>query len=160
MRGFFLDICSVLASKDSADSSLFVHGICKSWPGWTLQMGGHFPGINRILASVTAGCSLWRGCGLNENKWWGGVGGGRGETYLVYPPPPPPWYPGQLHNKIAVLRFRIQDPVYFWPLDLESGIGFFRIPDPKPIFLRAYWQFLGKKFNNSWKLPQTIFKII
>ena len=24
-----------------------------------------------------------------------------------------------------------------------SGIGFFRIPDPKSIFLRAYWQFLG-----------------
>ncbi len=29
------------------------------------------------------------------------------------------------------------DPVLFWPLDPGSGIGFFRISDPKPIFLRA-----------------------
>ncbi len=36
-----------------------------------------------------------------------------------------------------VLRIRIRDPVPFWPLDPGSGIGFFRIPDPKPIFLRA-----------------------
>ncbi len=37
----------------------------------------------------------------------------------------------------AVLRIRIRDPMSFWPLDPGSGIGFFRIPDPKPIFLRA-----------------------
>jgi hypothetical protein len=37
----------------------------------------------------------------------------------------------------AVLRIRIRDPVPFWPLDPGSGIGFFRIPDPKPIFFRA-----------------------
>ncbi len=37
----------------------------------------------------------------------------------------------------AVLRIRIRDPVPFWPLDPGSGIGFFRIPDPKPILLRA-----------------------
>ncbi len=29
----------------------------------------------------------------------------------------------------------------FWPLDPGSGKGFFRIPDPKPIFLRAWGQF-------------------
>ncbi len=27
-----------------------------------------------------------------------------------------------------------------WPLDPGFGIDFFRIPDPQPIFLRAYWQ--------------------
>ncbi len=34
---------------------------------------------------------------------------------------------------------RIRDPVPFWPLDLDqgSGIGFFRIPDPNPISIRA-----------------------
>ncbi len=36
---------------------------------------------------------------------------------------------------------RIEDPVPFWPLDPGSGIGFFRILDPNPIFLRTYWQF-------------------
>ncbi len=53
----------------------------------------------------------------------------------------------KLHMDIvvkAVLRIWIRDPVPFWPLDQGSGIGFFRIPDlgsripdPKPIFLRA-----------------------
>ncbi len=38
---------------------------------------------------------------------------------------------------------RIRDPVPFWPLDPGSGIGFSRIPDPKPIYLRAYWKFFG-----------------
>jgi hypothetical protein len=33
---------------------------------------------------------------------------------------------------------RLFDP---WIRDPGSGIGFFRIPDPKPIFLRAYGQF-------------------
>jgi hypothetical protein len=39
----------------------------------------------------------------------------------------------------AVLRIRIRDPVPFCPLDPGSGIRnrFFRIPDPKPILLRA-----------------------
>ena len=37
----------------------------------------------------------------------------------------------------SVLRIRIRDPVPFWPLDPGSGISFFRIPDPKSIFLRA-----------------------
>jgi hypothetical protein len=37
----------------------------------------------------------------------------------------------------SVLRIQIRDPVPFWPLDPGSGIGFFRIPDPKAIFLRA-----------------------
>jgi hypothetical protein len=32
--------------------------------------------------------------------------------------------------RAAVLRIRIRDP--------GSGIGFFWIPDPKPIYLRAY----------------------
>jgi hypothetical protein len=38
---------------------------------------------------------------------------------------------------VTVLRIRIRDPVPFRPLDPGSGIGFFRIPDPKQIFLRA-----------------------
>ncbi len=29
----------------------------------------------------------------------------------------------------------------FWTLDPGSGIGFFRIPDPKTIFLWAFWHF-------------------
>ncbi len=39
----------------------------------------------------------------------------------------------------AVLRIRIRDPVPFDPRirDSESGVGFFWIPDPKPIFLGA-----------------------
>jgi hypothetical protein len=48
----------------------------------------------------------------------------------------------------TVLRIRIRDPVPFLPLDPGFGIRnrFFpdpgsRIPDPKPIFLRAYEQF-------------------
>ena len=57
----------------------------------------------------------------------------------------------------AVLRIRIRDPVPFWPLDPGSGLGFFRIPDPKTIFLRAYWQFLGKKFCNSLKIDPNYF---
>jgi hypothetical protein len=37
--------------------------------------------------------------------------------------------------------------------DLDPGSGAFLtpgsgIPDPKPIFLRAWWQFLGKKYYN------------
>ncbi len=35
----------------------------------------------------------------------------------------------------TVLRIRIRDQVPYWPLDPGSGIGFFRIPDRKPIFL-------------------------
>jgi hypothetical protein len=38
---------------------------------------------------------------------------------------------------LAVLRIRIRDPVPFRPLDPGSGIGLFRIPDPKLIFLKA-----------------------
>ncbi len=37
----------------------------------------------------------------------------------------------------------------FWPQDPGSQMSFFRIPDPQPIFLRAWWQFLGKKYRNS-----------
>ncbi len=37
----------------------------------------------------------------------------------------------------SMLRIRIRDPVPFCPLDPGSGISFFRIPDPKPICLRA-----------------------
>ncbi len=40
---------------------------------------------------------------------------------------------------VAVLR--IQNPVLFWPLG--SRMGFIRIPDPQPIFLRAWGQFFG-----------------
>jgi hypothetical protein len=38
-----------------------------------------------------------------------------------------------------VLRIRNRDPVPFLPLDPDpgSGIGFFWIPDPNPIFFRA-----------------------
>ncbi len=40
----------------------------------------------------------------------------------------------------TVLRIRIRDRVIFdpWIRDPGSGIGFFRIPDPKTIFLRAF----------------------
>ncbi len=48
-----------------------------------------------------------------------------------------------------MLRIRIRDPVPFWPLDPGSGIGFFRIPDPKHILLRFNDNFLGRKFYNS-----------
>ncbi len=64
------------------------------------------------------------------------------------------------HNLKTVLRIRIQDPVPFWPLDPGSGIGFSRIPYPKPICLRAQWKFFGKKFNNSLKIgPNSFFSI-
>ncbi len=43
----------------------------------------------------------------------------------------------RIRIKESVLRIRIRYPVPFWPLDSGSGIGLFRIPDPKPIFLRA-----------------------
>ena len=43
----------------------------------------------------------------------------------------------------AVLRIRIRDPLPFCPLDPGSEIGFFRIPDPKPIFLSSYRQLFG-----------------
>ncbi len=57
---------------------------------------------------------------------------------------------------------RIRDPVPFWPLDPGSRSRFFpdtwsRIPDPNPIFLRTYWQFLVKKFYNSLKIGPNIF---
>ncbi len=44
---------------------------------------------------------------------------------------------------LSVLRIRIRDPGSgaFWPRDPGSGIGFFRIPDPKTILLRVFWQF-------------------
>ncbi len=41
------------------------------------------------------------------------------------------------NQNITLLRIRFRDPVPFDPLDQGSGIGFFRIPDPQPIFLRA-----------------------
>jgi hypothetical protein len=44
----------------------------------------------------------------------------------------------QQQTEITVLRIRIRDPVPFLPLDPGSGIGFFRIPDPKPIYLSAW----------------------
>jgi len=66
-----------------------------------------------------------------------------------------------------VLRIWIRDPGSgaFWPLDPGSGIGFFRIPDlgfripdPKTIFLRVFWQlFLVKSFIIFLKLPQISF---
>jgi hypothetical protein len=39
----------------------------------------------------------------------------------------------------------------------ESGKGFFRIPDPKHIFLRASDSFLDKKFYNSLKIGSNFF---
>ncbi len=38
-----------------------------------------------------------------------------------------------------------------------SGIGFFRIPDPKAIFLELSDNFLGKKFYNSLKIGPNFF---
>ena len=54
----------------------------------------------------------------------------------------------------TLLQIRIRDPVPFWPLDpdLGSGIGFFRIPYPKPIFWELTDKFLSKKFYNSYSL--------
>jgi hypothetical protein len=65
-----------------------------------------------------------------------------------------------LHGKFMlcpVLRIRIRDPVPFWPLNPGSGIGFFRILDPNPIFLRTYWQFWLKSSIILWKLAQIFF---
>ncbi len=75
------------------------------------------------------------------------------------------------HLWISLLRIRIRDPgsgirypVLFWPLDPGSGIRNrffpdpgFRIPDPKLIFLRAWWQFIEQKFYNSLKIGPNFF---
>ncbi len=47
-----------------------------------------------------------------------------------------------LNNRISLVGFSVADPDpgsgAFLTLDSGTGIGFFRIPDPKPIFLRAW----------------------
>ncbi len=48
-------------------------------------------------------------------------------------------------------KFNAWATVPFWPLDPGSGIGFFRILDPNPIFLRTYWQFWLKSSIILWK---------
>jgi hypothetical protein len=52
----------------------------------------------------------------------------------------------------AVLRIRIRDPgsVPFWPLDPGSGI-------PSPYYWGLSDNFLGKNFNNSWKIGPNFF---
>ncbi len=52
----------------------------------------------------------------------------------------------------------------FGPLDPVSGIGLFRIPDPKSripdpklIFLELSYNFLDKKFHNSLKIGPNFF---
>jgi hypothetical protein len=46
----------------------------------------------------------------------------------------------------------------FWPLDPGSGMGFFRIPDPNPIFLESLVTiFWVKSFKILWKLAQIFF---
>ncbi len=58
---------------------------------------------------------------------------------------------------IPLLLISVADPDpgsgAFLTLDQDpgSGIGFFRIPDPNPIFLELSDKFLGKKFYNSLK---------
>jgi hypothetical protein len=54
-----------------------------------------------------------------------------------------PFHQQQYGRAWCIPVVRIRDPVPFWPLDPGSRIGFFRIPDPKPIFLRVYWHFFG-----------------
>jgi hypothetical protein len=54
-----------------------------------------------------------------------------------------------------VLRIWIRDRVLFNPWIRNR---FFRIPDPKTIFLRAFWHnFFGKKFYNSLKIGPNFF---
>ena len=56
--------------------------------------------------------------------------------------------------------FRIRDPVPFWPLDPESGISFFRIPDPNfpnhsfESLMTIFWV---KSSIILWKLGQIFF---
>ncbi len=73
-------------------------------------------------------------------------------------PPPPPcashYRSRALH---AVLRIWIRDPGPFWPLDPDpgSGIGFFRIPDPRSqthIFESLTTNFWVKSSIILWKL--------
>jgi len=45
---------------------------------------------------------------------------------------------------------RIRDPVLFGPLDLGSGIGFFRIPDPTITSESSRTVFLGVKILEFW----------
>ncbi len=63
---------------------------------------------------------------------------------------------------LAVLRFRIRDPVPFWHLDLDPGSGKGFFPDlgsriPTPYFLELIAKFLGKKFYNSLKAGPNFF---
>jgi hypothetical protein len=73
------------------------------------------------------------------------------------------WRPIKLNQYLlSVLRIRIRDPVPFWPLDPGSGLGFFRIPDPRsripnPYFWELGDNFLGKKFYNSLKIGPNFF---
>jgi hypothetical protein len=44
-----------------------------------------------------------------------------------------------------------------WPMDTGSGIGFFRIPDPKPIFGKPNDTFWGWMFYNSLLIGPNFF---
>ncbi len=57
-------------------------------------------------------------------------------------------YPFAVH--VPVLRIRIRNPVPFWPLDPGSRI-------PIPYFWGLGDNFLGKNFNNSWKIGPNFF---
>ncbi len=66
-------------------------------------------------------------------------------------PPPPPLPPPALHTSF-LLKYSVADldpgsgiRCLFdpWIRDPGSGIGFFRIPDPKSIYLGAYWKIFG-----------------
>ncbi len=63
---------------------------------------------------------------------------------------------GRGSSFLSVLRIRELELGAFLTLDPGSGIGFFRIPDPKPIFLRAFWVLSS---TILWKLAQIFFKI-
>ncbi len=86
-------------------------------------------------------------------------GSGFGSLFLTNPRGPKTY--GSYGSGSATLNqccgSGIRDPVHFWPPDPGSGIGFFRIPDTKPIFLRVLWQFLGKKLYKSLKIGPNFF---
>ncbi len=72
--------------------------------------------------------------------WWSD----RKETILKWQEPSLPCWVNL--GQCCGSGYGIRDPLPFWPLDPGSGIGFFRILDPKPIFWELIDNFLGKKF--------------